>query len=752
MIYMDTESIGFYGPTCLIQWAEDSGDIHIHNIWKEPVEKTLELISWMMEGDICGYNLSHDSYHFIRTYNILSFLPLAKPPSILDYRDIEKEEGVKTYRCVKPRSCLDLLLYGRKNEFQATLNQKDIILKKVPKVLAEALRKELYEKVKIPSIYFAKTRIGYNWRVLEIDSETGKEISPEEKAKMDRGELEIAVDPHFVNLRLSFNPSAALKIIISHITGKEAITLEDMTPLAKPEEYAYNPTFGGWVDVAREHIHAWSVDTRRLQYAKDDVEYLRILHKHFGFPESGDNDSELAWAVGCMYWHGYSFDKDKAQKRLDTIKQTLAKVEVNYNAPRRVLGWIHEACDEMEKQAIPNTKKEVLQNLLEWEEDNPEVYRRVKQVIDARQLAKEKDLLTKILATGRLHVQYKVIGTKSNRMSGGGESYISSRGSINPQGIKKGSGIRDICTLADPDSILCGGDFDGFEVSIAEAEYDDPELRADLLGGKKIHGLFAEAMYEIPYEKIVEHSDAGENEEKGWYARGKRGFFGRLYGAQDKKTSQVLWLDEEEIQRGLQRFFARYSEIKRRQEEIYEDHQALRQPGGIGTAVKWVEPKEYVESFLGFRRFFTLEYSIIKVLFGLANNLPDDLKRLGGEIRVVRRDRLQTGAGAACSAIYAAAFNLQSQVMRSAVNHKIQSPGGQITKELQGAIWKIQPSGTFPWLVLPMNIHDEIQCPCDHEVVDKVKGVVNKCVEAYRDKVPLISMKWKTNLKSWGEK
>ena len=52
---------------------------------------------------------------------------------------------------------------------------------------------------------------------------------------------------------------------------------------------------------------------------------------------------------------------------------------------------------------------------------------------------------------------------------------------------------------------------------------------------------------------------------------------------------------------------------------------------------------------------------------------------------------------------------------------------------------------------MPMNIHDEIQCPCRPDVVEKVAGIVRDKVESYREKVPLIGMKWNTNTEGWSK-
>ena len=177
---------------------------------------------------------------------------------------------------------------------------------------------------------------------------------------------------------------------------------------------------------------------------------------------------------------------------------------------------------------------------------------------------------------------------------------------------------------------------------------------------------------------------------------------------------------------------------------------SMRQPGGIGTRVEWAEPDEYIESLLGFKRYFTMENQIVKALFNLANDPPKEWLRMN--IKVTRRDREQTAGGALRSALFAAAFAQQAANMRAAANHVIQSTGAQITKRVQRNIWGIQPSGINPFIVQPLNIHDEVLSPTHPDFVTKVKEVVDKTVESFREKVPLIKMDWKSNLKTWADK
>lgn len=328
-------------------------------------------------------------------------------------------------------------------------------------------------------------------------------------------------------------------------------------------------------------------------------------------------------------------------------------------------------------------------------------------------------------------------------------------GSINPQGIKKGSALRNALVLSPgwngyERMSLDNGDFDGYEAAIAATVYDDKDLYADLLSGKKIHGLWGSAIYKISYDEIMKTEDIPETEPDGYYRRSKRSFFLKMYDGQIKLMSEVLQLPEEETYQGQKYFEEKYPGVAKAKEKIYKQFEAMRQEE-LGSPISWHEPKEYVESFLGFKRYFTLEFSIVKALYDLAQNPTKEMKAL--KIKVRRReDRVQTASGALQTAVYAAAFSIQSSVVRAAVNHVIQSPGGEMTKLLQRRIWDLQPTGINPWKVMPFNVHDEIECPVVNSLQPELKRTVEEFIEEYKKYVPLLSMSWKQNIKSWGDK
>ena len=428
-------------------------------------------------------------------------------------------------------------------------------------------------------------------------------------------------------------------------------------------------------------------------------------------------------------------------------------------APRQAKAWLHELMDEDEKTLVTSTAKEVLEEIEKWEDDEDETKPhpaapRARTILNARKAKKEVELYDKLLLAGRFHASFSVIGTLTSRMSGGGSAKgieLGGKGSgdgLNPQGIKKATKVRVCFPLADEDMILCGGDFDGFEVSIAEAVYKDANLRQDLLSGKSIHGLFGSVMYKMSYDE-VRATDGTDND---LYKRSKGGVFLMFYGGRAWKLSKTLNIEELRAEWGIKEFTEnRYPGISRNRELLATKFEALSQPKGIGSKVEYREPEEYIESMLGFKRYFTVENKIRKALFNMAEDMPEELSETKGVIYRTK-DRMQTFAGATRSAVIGTAFAIQESIKRVAGNHVIQSPGAEITKKLQWNIWKLQPAGIYHWIVKPMNVHDEVMCPTHPDFTKQVKEQVDLTINEYTHLIPLLGMTWKEGLKSWGDK
>lgn len=782
MLTFDLETCGLHGIAVFLQYAIDDDPIQLYDLWKEPVGQTLELLEMIAEQDVCGFNLAFDWFHMQKLYTTFTLFAHKYGNDVLpeDYIDEiadfeERARFVDTF--IKPKSAMDLMLHSRKGPYQSLMARSDIKIKRVPAVLAPALALELCKRVEIDGIYFSKRKDKYApvWQVYDTDR------------------------PDFKDVVLKFNASGALKVLAEHALGYDRKNILKFTDIEVPRQY-WPAEYGwapfakavsskekhwrapkkktgekkpryAWPKVIREHINHWAFYAPARKYGQDDVVYTRGLYEHFGRPEFGDDDSELACMVGCVRWRGFNVDIDK----LSALRTEALKKELEIpTAPRAVKAYLHEAMDETERLEVTSTAKLILEGISEWkcdcEEEQAEVTGhlaalnlqfdseitegpcdrcggkgkhpaavRAAQVLGKRKAQKEVEVYDKILQAQRFHASFRVIGTLSSRMSGAD--------GLNPQAINRQFRVRDCFTLADAGFNLCGGDFDAFEVVLADAAYDDPALREVLESGKKIHALFAMEIFPgNTYEDIM----ATKETERDLYSIGKSGIFAMIYGGDWGTLVRKQGIAEDIARQAYERFVRKYPGVEKARQKIFDMFCSMRQPGGIGTKVIWNEPADYIESLMGFRRYFTLENKICKALFELANSSPPAWKKM--KLTVERSEgRQQTVVGAISSALYGAAFGIQSSNMRAAANHVIQSSGATITKAVQRAIWDVQPSGVHSCRVVPMNVHDEIGCPTKPEYVDEVEAVVYRTVESFRPRVPLIQMEWAKGASSWAQ-
>ena len=737
-IYLDTETCGFKGPAVLIQYAEEDGPIVLHNIWKVPIIDTLKLIEWFMENEIIGFNLAFDHFHLCKIYTMFVQQPdyNVYPEDII--KELYEKEFQATYGpCLKPKSACDLMLHARKGPYQSTMNRKPIRIKRVPTVMARSLAAKLEELIPLNNIYFArrKKKNVPQWQVRDIVD--------------DEGEM----NTEFKDIELKFDASSALKALAIDALGvkeDDILLMGQEVGIEKewqPKEDKYVPYGGNWDKVINHHISYWAFNPIAKRYAQDDVVYTRGLYHYFNDPEPGDTDSILACMVGAVRWHGFEIDVDGL---IDLQNQAKILAESTPTAPAQARKYVIQHMDDIEKIVIQSsTKKVVLQEIAKWKKGNDihPAAKAAKEVLDAREAQKEIELYDKLIRAKKFFAGFSVIGTKSTRMAGSD--------GLNPQGIKKDKKVRSQFGLAPKGMILCGGDYDAFEVSLMEAVWKDEKLREALLNGKKIHAIFAMELYPgSTYEEIMEEESKGIFDNKyvngTRYKDGKQGVFGMGYGGTEYTLETKLGIDHEVAIQAFESFGKKFPGVHKARQKVFDAFCSMRQPGGIGTAVEWHEPAEYIESMFGFKRYFTLENRICKALFDLAQDPPKEWRQY--KIKVHRRDREQTVSGAIQSALYAAAFNIQGQNMRAAGNHDIQSPGATITKELEKELWELQPVGIGPWIVMPMNIHDEIMCPVVEEYANKTKEISDGILERFRPSVPLISMDWKIGIKSWGEK
>lgn len=761
MIFLDAETCGLHGVPVLLQYAIAEEPVQLWNFWTNPILESLNLIEMIANhpDGICGFNLAFDWFHMCKIYTILR---LHENPTICPQDDIPGIAALERKGmdgpCLKPVKACDLMLHARKGPYQSTMDRHDIRIKRVPTPLAWQLAGELEQRIPLKDIYFARRadKTAEKWKVYDRHDDTGE------------------LDTDFKDVVLKFAPSSALKALAIDALGieEDAILLFTDVEVDRafwPNEEGYAPYAhgpGSWPDFVHAHIDHWEWNELARTYAEKDVVYTRDLWKFFDRPEGGDDDSELACMVAAVRWKGFKIDLEKIKALRENAIERSKKAP---QAPGKVKEYIWPYLSVTERVGTGgSTKKVILEDIAEFVVDCScveEVMKldsndlvdyacplckgtgevphpaaiKAQEVLDARKAQKEVELFDKLIEAGRFHASFKVIGTLSSRMAGAD--------GLNPQAIKATEEVRSCFPLAFDDTILCGGDFKSFEVVIAEATYNDPKLREDVLSGKKIHALFGEAFYsDETYDSIVASADT----ENDLYKKAKSGLFSQMYGGNEHTLMDRLGVSLDDAKRGQEHFEKRYPGVARKRKRIEDMFCSMRQPGGIGKKVVWHDPADYIASLLGFRRYFTLENNICRALFNLAENPPKSWNHL--KIKVMRRDREQTASGAVRSALFGAAFAIQSANMRAAANHEIQSTGAQITKYVQRKIWDLQPPGANEWYVQPMNVHDEILTPTRPDYVIKVEQVVKDGVEHFKSIVPLIAIDWFSKMKSWAEK
>jgi len=852
-ITLDSETIGFHGAMCLLQWS-DSGDetkpVNLHSIFTEKIKDTLEIIEYIIHhpGGVLGFNLAFDHFHVSKTYNTLKLLPPdAYPIDIIDDMGVA-EKLARDGACLRPVKAFDLMLHARKGPYQNLMSRDPIRIRRVPRILAPLLAEELEKRLMLRPIFFAKKakQSTSHWRIIDIP-----------------------LDNDFVHLELGFAPDGGMKALATdalEIPESESLVYADIKIQDKflPTEFAYAPFAtavgkpgkwnNAWCEVAQHHITHWIYNELARKYAERDVTLPIRMWKKWGCPEFGDRDSELAIAVGSGRLKGYAVNL----KGIEVLRKKAAKKKLLFPIhPARIMTYISEVLSEEEKMCLedehgrPSTKKQVLEEIAKQRIDDKvcvkcagkkfvhcneqkcrckaekcsrckgtgtepsEAAIRADGCLGSKKAKKEEELYDKILIAGRLHANFNVIGARSGRKSGGGNTDGKSRGkknsakkkkkhkhtkgkagSINPQGIQKKKLVKAQFQIAFTDGmlrylelppriaarchcpvckefsdgeseeeILVGGDFDAFEVTIADAYYEDPQLHKDLISqatgrdGKplfdekgqpvkvKIHAIIGSMVYKPKtYWEIIDTDGADVD----LYTRAKSAFFALIYFGNAFTLASRLNIDEVLGEAAYQEIMRRYPVMDQKRKVFYDRYCPARQPGGIGTRIEWNDPWDFVESMLGFKRFFTLENMICKALFDLGEKPPPAWRKF--KFKVMRKDREQSASGAVQSAIFGAMFQLQGANMRAAGNHKIQSTGAELTKILEHRLWALQPCGIHKWHVRPMNIHDELMCPIMRKLAKRSKQIAEAFVEEYKSLIPLLGIKWKLFLSCWGAK
>ena len=550
-----------------------------------------------------------------------------------------------------------------------------------------------------------------------------------------------------------------------------------------------------WPGVIEKHIEHWATRADAREYANDDIVYTRALDKHFGCPPPGTTTRRWpAWSPSSAGMASRS--TRPAWGNCSPRPRRWSPRPVNINKPGEVRAYITAAMDATEAIVLEeSTKKANLEAISKTGRSQAGALRPLRRhaglrplrrhrrpaagqasgrrsgprtILDVKIAAKEVELYKKLLLAGKFHASFVVIGTLSSRMAGAD--------GLNPQGIKHAKDVRQMFPLFWEDMILCGGDFDSFEVTIADAVYNDPALRKDLItkgpcpkcGGtgmdkktgkpcgeceitgmtpQKLHALFGMALSGL----TTPRSSLRRTRENDWYDKGKRGVFALVYGGDWNTLVQKLGVTEERAKRAYADFVKRYPGIGKARNKTFDAFCSMRQPAGIGSAVVWADARRVHRNLPGLPPLLHPGKQNLQGPLRPGPQPAEALAALQGQGRAPRpRADGRRGRGQSPSTGPRSRCRPPTCGRRPTTRFRV--PGAEITKSVQRQLWDLQPAGIHPLRLAPLNVHDELMVVAMPEFVTDITASVREVVEVFRGQVPLIGMTWFEGMDNWAEK
>lgn len=810
--FYDTEG-PLHGVIVKLQWGFDNKDSNMMDVWLEPVSKVSSLIEEMMECHVVAHNMRHDHFHISKLYNICQWvihnhgdvrlidLPIEEV--------VEAEWNSQFGLCLKPLGATCTLLHCQRGALQTTMGRKSVVVKRQPIQLVDQLMERLEELTShLPNILFARRKDPHapRWTQAEIkDEESGKIIPDFVDVKLNfkpsNGLKDIA---EFV---LDYKP----KFRFSDIDVPEEYQIPKEYSKMGYMPFARLAGLDAWPNQIYGWVDHWANNKDANSYASDDVMLLRKLYEYLGSPEP-DTYGVLACQIASCRLRGMEINVEEAKRQLVIQEETIARSPVNVDSHKQVREYIADAMDDIEALIVARSAKaSVLEDIInectceeeeecgcedgcprcdcthaatifqldldelrnakpkkeadieDWEADVSElegnidrlkaaphritpqgpmpVIARVREIQRTRKAVKKAQVYRKLIqCRGRMYPSFNPIGAKSGRLSGAD--------GLNFQAIGSEETMRAVFTLTDGKNILSLGDYESLEIVIAIVVYGDEALMKDVEGGKSIHALMACELYGLTYEQVMDRKGTKDDV----YKKAKIVVYSLLYGSTIAGIAKKLTLPVNVVQKAYDNFVEKYPGVKEARRNLATMFTAISQPGGRGTEVFYEEPHTYVESMFGFRRDFSIEFELLKILFDFANEIPESWRDMAGK-SIRYGDEPKAYWRHVSSGLFgAAAHSIQGGVIRAALNHIIQSTGNHLTVGLQMAVWTLQPTGIAPFKLSLMSIHDELCVVSEPDVVDEVTNVVYTCIERQRSDVPLLAMDWLSHATSWAGK
>jgi len=714
--FIDTETYSLDTFPITVQYTQTTElnidtEIKVFHIWYETGNDFLKLVESFLDTTVVAFNLTFDWFMLTKLYNAVRDLDdLDRMDILMDHFDeINREHRIKWF--LKPKSQIDIMLHLSKGPFQHLKERKRPVLYRIPVVAVSTLLPILNaEFASLDDALFAGRKKEQDlWKVTQPDDES----------------------PDFVNIYLAWKPSMALKSIIRSKYPK----LYNAEEINQTVFTKSNAQYMHWrvkmkKDLLLHYASYWLEDLDGEEYAKNDVKYL--IQLMLDYDMTPDYDDSLAIMNASVFTHGFALDREKLKL---SVAKYYKQSRLAPTAPSQVLPLLKKVCENPLTEAmIESTDVKTLDGLIEMREEEPQLAEIAHLVKESRRGANRLNIMNKLTEAGRFYPMFRVCGTLTNRMSGSGK--------LNPQGIAREDSIRSLFLFIDDEDrangySLSGGDFDGFEIAIAQAVHKDVQLDEDLKSGYKIHAFMSSKAFDMTYEEVL--ATKGTTEDK--YVLGKNGVFAMFYGGNAYTLTNRMVIKDSKAKKIEKDFQARYKGFAKNRAEIFEDFTTGED-----------RPKfrrNHAASMLGHTRYFKLEQDLLDRMRYV---LEICQKTDWANITLVRNESKgrQTVGEIITSVIWGFFYSMQSRCGRQAVNHEVQSTGAELTKILQIRIWDLQPQGVSAPVVLPFNVHDELIVM--NKFPDKVADVVSDFIEEYKAIVPHLGMTWNKELKNWSEK
>jgi len=710
-VWLDTETAGLCGPVVSVQYSINDGPIKIVFPFENP-ESVLELEKLLYDPEtvIIGFNLIFDLYKLYETFHQLHGI---------DIRSREAE--IMPFRC----SCIDLMIRAKQHKVFNILSagKKIVKLKKIPEKFQEKITEHV-EKLLAKNI--------------KLPIKLGKKLSKDKENKS-------------VTVTYSIESSGKLKEIM-RLLGEKTDQIEEVLELAQFPEKIFIP--GGELAYEEEYKRLYRNNLKRLQederateYAKNDIKFLKILYKELGNLEPNEQDSAVC-VVAYTQYRGFEIDRELAQQEKERLEKLLQETRIktpfNPGSSKQRLEYLKANLVDRElAKLLKKANKETMQALIDQGALNSEAQEVIEKLLSYGKLKQQLDFLKLFSAspTGRIHPPFRVWGTSTGRMAG-------TRG-FNLHSLAKDGYVRKCVRVSQ------GGDFNGLEMAIAEAFFEDEEYTKEYRKGTDMHMMTACLLFpELPsYGECMKIKNDREHpkykEVKGKRQAGKTLNFAILYFCSPIKVAEKLGCSVDEAAKKMEEgFFRKYKSFGEYRELVKEffctaDTETWARNSVAKMAV-------FMGDLTGVnKRWCAFERNMARIFWeeadNIARNSGADNDKDNKNFMRSKIKGAQTEYQAIRSACLGAALGIQSATSRSVGNFPIQASGAWLTKKLMQRIWE-----TFH---VPMvNIHDEIIVASGFEsLFSEIEKEVREFIREYKKLVFFLGMDW-VQMKSWAEK